>query len=1270
MRSYLRWPIILSLFTIVLSIQSQIDVNLPHQLEELLCHEHSFTEPTELILSTAITHEISGAGFCIVNIIQSLTIVSKDSGVSAMVQCASMENGFIFTGNNVSSLFLSRVSFLSCGTNLSCLNDSLRNEINASISPVFFTQHHAAALLVNGIDNVEMKNVDLVSYYGFAIILINLHNGTLGSVKLKSPNPAISKGISIGSGLLVLYHNKTSHDSNCGSNKGYNLDISFLTLLHLFDDIFEYECIQNLYNSSITSLERVPIVNAAGLTIFYVQNDIPAIVNIFNSHFSHCYGSLAGGLLIVHQNSYTLSQTHFNGCTFDTNSNIHGCHGGAIVAVVFYDQKRSILMTSLFNQSFVPLVVSDSVFHDNGRDGTAYSGAINLMVINPGKLQIQFYFKRVKLMFNYASTDGSCLVGLVDSPLSIADNNVEFIFDSIIVYNNSSPVIHGLDTQLYYPTSMFLISNAKSTIINGTESFPGTFTYNYGSVFKVFQSIVMLQGFLQFTGNTGIYGGAFLLLDSSVISLAQGSKVNFTGNQAKAYGGAIYSSTTRGNHFTKAACTFQVNEGEYEDVKVLFQSNTAMFFGNSVYSTSLYNCYMHNQLLGPGQLTSIYKAIFNTSLPKDILFTDAVTIGYCNRSSYGSYPGGTIQILLKAENALNDSTHAAVIVSAALSTYDGFRNIDWWFSEKNLLQISGNGSGCTIVNITIHTKDPKTVDIEGGHFGFLLFLIEGSNIFTRIDIQLHSCPPGFTHDISNTGSCICSDIIRNLTDSTPTCDINTKSISRPTKSSWMGLIELKNDTSFAVGLTCYSDYCDSNSSFNMITVNQEGSFKLSSSSVPGSTSSLCMGHRTGTLCGSCTDGYSIVFGSSECKQCTNWWLLTLLAYAAAGPLLIFMMYYLNLTLAFGTVYGIIFYAQVVNVGILDALNSSSHSLSRLLLIFLSFLNLGLGFPLCFYDGMTELWKAGLNLLFPLYLFMIIVLLIIVCRFSVKLSNKIASSSIQVSTTVVYLSFARLLSSIISAFKPAVIHLTKSTHNLTESARLMVWYWDGSIAYGSVGHVILMIVTSVIVFPLLVSYLFLLLFPKLLRCNQKLNEWTRPIIETIKAPYKEGRHYWFVARLLVIIFMYIVYSIEPYVSIINVTVILVLIFTVISQAIFNPYKSRLINLLDCWLLLNLTFLFTALYNSNGSSNAQNISFDLAVALFFITFLCIILYHCLMVSKRFRRAKEKLGQCFFKWYTNQRASEAINVVNNDDPYYSPCDEYREPLVKPTTTSLKFQ
>ena len=61
---------------------------------------------------------------------------------------------------------------------------------------------------------------------------------------------------------------------------------------------------------------------------------------------------------------------------------------------------------------------------------------------------------------------------------------------------------------------------------------------------------------------------------------------------------------------------------------------------------------------------------------------------------------------------------------------------------------------------------------------------------------------------------------------------------------------------------------------------------------------------------------------------------------------------------------------------------------------------------------------------------------------------------------------------------------------------------------------------------------------------------------------------------------------------------------------------------------------------------------------------------MVSKRFRRAKEKLGQCFFKWYTNQRASEAINVVNNDDPYYSPCDEYREPLVKPTTTSLKFQ
>lgn len=579
------------------------------------------------------------------------------------------------------------------------------------------------------------------------------------------------------------------------------------------------------------------------------------------------------------------------------------------------------------------------------------------------------------------------------------------------------------------------------------------------------------------------------------------------------------------------------------------------------------------------------------------------------------------------------------------------------------IQVFGNENGCSDTSVTIHTNDQSTVDIIGEHHAFLLFLIENSNILTRVDIHLRSCPPGFVHDVINTGSCVCSNIVKNIADTAPICDINSKSILRPAKSAWMGAILNENGTeTFAVSLFCYQYYCNSNSTFDMVTVNTDGKFQLSSSSIPGVTSSLCIGYRTGKLCSSCADGYSVVFGSPECKKCSNLWLLTLFAYAIAGPLLIFIMYSLNLTLNVGSINGIIFYAQASNFGILDALNDQGHGLNRFLTIFLSLLNLGLGFPVCFYDGMKEMWKVILNLLFPLYLFVIVVLIIILCRFSSKVSNKFSRSSIQVLTTVVYLSFARLLSSVVSAFKPAVIYTAESAH--------LVWFWDASVPYNSTGHIIIMVVTLLITCPLLMTYLFLLLFPRPLRSNAKLNEWTRPVIESIKAPYKEGRHYWFVARILVITSLYILYSTETYVSFFNVTVMIILIFIMLSQAVFNPYKSKLINLLDCWLLVNLTFSFGALYSKNAS-NPQNINIflQLVVILFLLTFLCLVLYHFLMISKRFRKAKDEIGQWLFQRCNNQRVSKNINDFSNKDPYYSPCDEYREPLLKPTATFLNL-
>ena len=54
-----------------------------------------------------------------------------------------------------------------------------------------------------------------------------------------------------------------------------------------------------------------------------------------------------------------------------------------------------------------------------------------------------------------------------------------------------------------------------------------------------------------------------------------------------------------------------------------------------------------------------------------------------------------------------------------------------------------------------------------------------------------------------------------------------------------------------------------------------------------------------------------------CKQCSNAWVATVVIYAAIGPLLIYVLYKLKLTLATGTINGIVFYAQAANAGLIE-----------------------------------------------------------------------------------------------------------------------------------------------------------------------------------------------------------------------------------------------------------------------------------------------------------------------------------------------------------------
>ena len=130
------------------------------------------------------------------------------------------------------------------------------------------------------------------------------------------------------------------------------------------------------------------------------------------------------------------------------------------------------------------------------------------------------------------------------------------------------------------------------------------------------------------------------------------------------------------------------------------------------------------------------------------------------------------------------------------------------------------------------------------------------------------------------------------------------------------------------------------------------------------------------LCGGCQLGFSLALGSPQCCECSNnYHLALLILFALAGLALVFFIKVLNLTVAEGTINGLIFYANIVQAN--QAVFFPPESVVGLypVKVFIAWLNLDFGIMTCFFDGLDSYWKTWLQFVFSLYLWAIITLII-------------------------------------------------------------------------------------------------------------------------------------------------------------------------------------------------------------------------------------------------------------------------------------------------------
>jgi hypothetical protein len=371
----------------------------------------------------------------------------------------------------------------------------------------------------------------------------------------------------------------------------------------------------------------------------------------------------------------------------------------------------------------------------------------------------------------------------------------------------------------------------------------------------------------------------------------------------------------------------------------------------------------------------------------------------------------------------------------------------------------------------------------------------------------------------------------------------------------------------------------------------------------------------------CEPGLSRSLGGSRCIKCPEFWYLNLtgllIGAFVAGIVLVVLMLALNLTVAVGTLNGILFYVNIV-AGSIDAyfpLFSTPNFVS----VFISWLNLDIGFDMCAYEGMTVASQAVLQLAFPAYVVFLVVIVVIIGECSSKFSTAVGKGNpVAVLATMILISFTKLVKAVIGSITLLYVQPAYGSRNVDPT---LARRFDSRLGFTGTGTALLVI--SPLVGALCLLYTALVFFWKwLVRYQNKIIfRWVRyqklhHFMEPYHAPYVTEYRYWTGLLLIVRIILFSVsainFSRDPrvdFVSTIFVVGSLIFFKGVVAKRI---YKNVVIDVMETAIYFNLVcFAIFTWYSSDFGGNQVAVAY-ISVVIIFVLLLAVIVFHLVRFS----------------------------------------------------------
>ena len=1118
------------------------------------------------------------------------------------VVCSGRQSGFSFQSS--SNIAVSNLRFQDCGARMT----------NNFYGCIFFDFSHS----------VTISNVSVNGCKGFGIHTNNVY----GSMMIQHSNFTGSK-----SGNAVFWF------------KRFNSTATYL----------------DIYNSQFSD-GTTKTQNATGINLIILRSGVKVFLKklkLINNK-----GRFGGNLAIKFLDyARNMSKVSIEDCQIE-GGHAQTSGGGMIVQFEKTWQSDSEVCKRHKNFNKNVVAVSNTTFTGN----TAGGGGGGVLVTyherpGTGCTIRHVKFKGCNFTNNTAKRGSALEVSKHKIPMHVVHNSPQFsvtlheclIKNNYLAQNGDQSNEEGIAE---------IFSVEKLVIVNST------FINNNGTALMLVGSGVQFYDETVFENNSAEYGGAIKLCDSSVMYFNNHSRVKLLNNSAHSAGGAIYA---RNQCLQETPpCFFQMsfslpnNPPFIEDMAegiLYFKSNRAGIAGKAIYGGSVDNCFTDTELrLNSSSNASFYNSldlfhqIFSfmneesslvTSDPYGVCLCDETTIKTnCTHRQLHLplFAGEFFTVHVSAVGQTNGSVPSKIL-------------IDYGQNNSFRVQKLGRESQPYVLchTLTLAILPEKNISNVTFKLGVLQTnaVSESSNYYRipklTVNVEIHPCP--FLFELNKTNSCNCPQHLKN---NGIECEINTEAVIRTAlaikNKVWIGCTYTENATddkckTVSMSKSCQQDRCSDNAVFTRSNLSE-----------------ICVEGREGRMCGKCKPEYSLSLGPLNClpteRNCSIWWTVLLsLFFILSGILLVCFLAIFNLTVSEGTINGLLFYANCIHAN-QDAFYESSVSFSR---VFISWLNLDFGFPVCLYSGMTAYQKVWLELGFLLYLFLLGVLIVCLSRKFIWFTRLTGRSVVPVLSTIILIAHPKLVRNCIKVWQCHNGDYWSSDHFTP-----LMWQSDETIDCFSPKHLILFIV-SILLFTVAFLYTLCLLF---IQCLQRGSGWCvlrwvnklRPFFDANTGPCRDHYRFWPGFLLSARLGIYAVIGSHTNLTE-KVSVILGLCILIFFLACVSPhgvYKKWPLNLLEFSFVLNLGIATGPVALKNGHTFVIS---RISIAIAFFTFLLILVYHTykkLRETKRWKKMVAKVQERRIKHRMAKRQTDAESVPTETSSLIRP-GQGMPPVIK---------